>query len=274
MATTLVAVKSKPGATRTPLEPSFLERFLSIARRIRDAERSATGTTTGDHHRLWCELVGRRDALFWPWRDATNALPVVQRRRAFLAGAEGIAVRADGRAAWKPSHEARRQLLDAGWATGRFASGQVTSLFVTEAGDAVARAIVGDLPGPLDSLLPLARLRVYTGKPFCGRDWVAEADLFDLPPDADCPRDWDRESGRILPALVRGWADSRCDAYGRIYFTPATDVAIPELVDSDAAEHPDAWDWYIAAFKAERDALRVAEPADPAEIVVPLPASW
>ena len=247
---------------------------MSIARRIRDAERSATGTTTGDHHRLLCELVGRRDALFWPWRSADSALPVVQRRREYLAGAEGIAVRADGRAAWKPSHEARRELLDAGWATARFASGQVSSLFVSEQGDAVARATIGDLPGPLDALLPLARLRVHAGKPAGGRQWTAEADLFDLPPDADCPRDWDRETGRILPALCRGWADSRCDAYGRIYFTPSPDAEIPELVDSDATENAAAWDWYIAAFKAERDALRIAEPSDPAEIVIPLPCSW
>lgn len=220
------------------------------------------------------ELCARRDALFWPWRSADSALPVVQRRRAYLAGAEGIAAKADGRAAWKPSHEARRQLLDSGWATARFASGQVTSLFVSEEGDAVARAIVGDLASPLDSLLPLARLRVHAGKPFCGRDWVAEGDLFDLDPQADNPRDWDRHTGRILPALVRGWADSRCDAYGRIYYSAATNVTIPELIDSDEPEHPDAWDWYIDAFRAERDSLRVAEPSDPSELVIPLPASW
>ena len=247
---------------------------MTVARRIAAAERSVASPGVGDHVRLLCELVGRRDALFWPWRSADSALPVVQRRREYLAGAEGIAVKADGREQWKPSHEARRQLLDSGWATARFASGQVSSLFPTEAGDAVARAIVGDLAGPLDALLPLARLRVHAGKPAGGRQWTAEADLFDLPPDADNPRDWDHHTGRLLPALVRGWADSRCDAYGRVYFTPATDVTIPELVDSDAAEHPDGWTWYIAAFRAERDSLRVAEPADPAEIVIPLPCSW
>ena len=247
---------------------------MTVARRIAAAERTSPAGTDTAAIRLLVELVGRRDALFWPWRDATNALAVVQRRRAYLAGAEGIAVRADGRAAWKPSHEARRELIDAGWATARFASGQVSSLFVTEAGDAICRATIGDLAGPLDSLLPLARLRTHAGKPFGGRVWVAEADLFDLPPDADNPRDWDHHTGRLLPALVRGWADSRCDSYGRVYYSPATDVDLPELVDSDEPEHPDAWDWYLSAFRAERDALRIAEPIDPAEIVVPLPASW
>ena len=247
---------------------------MSIARRIAAAERSAVPNGVSDHVRLLVELVGRRDALFWPWRAVDSAVAVVQRRREYLEGVAGIAAKADGKAAWKPSHEARRELLDSGLATARYASGQVTSLFPTELGDATARATIGDLPGPLDALLPLARLRVHTGKPAGGRQWVSESDLFDLPPDADCPRDWDRESGRILPALCRGWADSRCDAYGRVYFTPSPDVEIPELVDSDATEHPDGWTWYIDAFRAERDALRIAEPSDPAEIVVPIPASW
>ena len=251
---------------------------MSIARRIAAAERSVASPGVGDHVRLLIELAGRRDGLFWPQREPGDAFVAArQRQRGYLDGSVGLSAKADGRSQWRPSHDLRNRLADEGLVTPLYSGGQITSVLVTEQGDAVCRAVVGPrLASVRDALPLLAIIMQAEGRPHCGRTWTMESDLVGQPLVGD-PSDWERLTEHALPLLIRGIIVSNCDRVGRVGYSlnsEAVDRVEGELTVEGVSPIPEAETWYLDSFESEAAALRHAEPSDPSELVIPLPVSW
>ena len=251
---------------------------MTVARRIRAAERSVATPGVGDHVRLLVELVGRRDSIFWPQREPGDAFVAArQRQRGYLDGSVGLSAKADGRSQWRPSHDLRNRLADEGLVTPLYSGGQITSVLVSEQGDAVCRSVVGPRLASVRDALPLLAVIMQTeGRPHCGRAWVMESDLAGQPLVGD-PSDWERLTEHALPLLVRGVIVANCDRVGRVGYSlnrEAVDRVESELTVEGVDRVPEAEGWYLDSFESEAAALRHAEPDDPSELVIPLPVSW
>lgn len=252
--------------------------MVRISTRLAKLEQTSnTGELTTAAAKLLVALLGRRDALFFPTRTNKGKVAIVQRQRAYLAGSEGIAAKADGAGAWKDAHFQRSELIQHGFTTANRSGGQITSLFLTTKGDAYAKSMVWDCPES-KVLNEVSRvlwqlLRDFEKKPWGGRKWVSEGELFDMPCVGD-PADWAEYTELMVPLLVAGLIISNSDAYGRLYYAAQQDefpaiesVELPKIADQ-------AWtDEYLRAFKFESRALETAEPTDSNEIVIPIPAS-
>ena len=243
-----------------------------------DRLSAATGDDiTRADERLLVSVLARRDSLFWPWRLTLATRPpmaeIRRRQRSYLTGAEGIAAKADGRSAWKDAHAARQRLIAAGLVTATHSSGQVQSMFLTARGEALARSLVGDRLHTIEAARPiLTYLRIASAQTAVRA--VRESVLF----NRECvgnPEDWSEFTEWVLPLLTSGLVEATCDAQGRACYIPVDNIAVPEAAEiaTPTQADPDFDDCYVSAFNAERHVLQNAEPSDPSEIFLPLPAT-
>ncbi len=241
-----------------------------------ESQAGATGITEAAS-RLLVSLLGRRDSLFYPIRSHGPRVTIVQRQRAYLKSAEGISSKADGQGNWKDAHYARAELVAGGLVTATSSGGQITSMFITPKGDALANSMVWDNPSAKMlnevSQALFLRLQQFDSKPWCGRKWISESQLFNAKCVGD-PADWIELTDFMLPLLAAGLVVSNADAYGRLYYF-AHDVEFPtiEAVEFPAIANAANTKRYIAAFRAESQALATTAPTDSNEIVIPIPAS-
>lgn len=260
-------IVSREGTTRfliANLDPSFPNRkFMRMKSRLDALERS-TGTSDISDYRLLVQLLGKRDARFWPSRhNGQSRLGILQRCREYLAGVRGISSKADGKSDWKNAFEARNRLIQAGYVDAVRGNGEVTSLIVSPLGEMVARRLVGSRLFTLHDAI-IAYVQISDDS------WTSESVLFgeNL---LGCPSDWDHKTEIVLPLLTAGLVKSNSDSYGRIGYrktprelppdAPSVDVAVDESMDSI----------YVRAFNAERSALMACEPIDASEVWIPLP---
>jgi hypothetical protein len=238
---------------------------MRIRTRLAELEKANGVVDVGDNQ-LLVQLLGRRDALFWPWRHhGDSRLGVHQKQRQYLDGSVGIGAKADGKINWKAMFEARQRLISGGFLSALYSGGQVTSLFVTPLGEATARALVGSrLFSIRESLICYVMLQ--TDK------WTSESEMFGENLLGD-PSSWDYLTEIILPCLTSGIVQCNSDNVGRIGYKK-TSRELPKDVPSVSVEcDPEMDAVYIAAFNSERSSLQQCIPSDNNEVLIPISAS-
>ena len=250
-----------------------------LSTRLTELERGAVtdGKSSLPAKKMLVEILARRDAIFWPWRVTRNVQPPICelriRQREYLSGTTGIAAKGSGNQSdWKTAHELRRELISAEMLTSTASGGQITSLFPTQKGEAIAAALVGDrLADGRQSMLAFLLLETLTddrGTP------IRESVLLNVPSHGN-PEDWADELEVMLPLLTSGCVRATPDTVGRVLFSFTKGDRPPEpvAVDVDVAAEPWADDVYIAAFNSERHMLANTEPRDPSECFIAIGAS-
>lgn len=249
-----------------------MKRLFSKLDDIEHHAGTASGLSLAEKS-LLVGVLARRDALFWPWRwtiDSQPPMPEIRRRQAeYLGGTAGIAAKADGRHDWKDAHQRRLMLVSAGLLTATRSSGQVTSVFLTPAGEATARALVGDrLARRADAEMALEIMQAVVdthGQP------VRESVLFCLDCTGD-PAEWAHRTELMLPLLTAGCVVADSDTCGRVLYS-LTGTGLPEAPPVDIDPSSELDELYIQSFNNERAYLATVEPRDPAECYVPVSAS-
>jgi hypothetical protein len=229
-----------------------------------DALERSTGTSDVSDYRLLVQLIGKRDALFWPFRNSGKSrLAVLQKCREYLAGVRGISSKADGKSDWKNAFEARNRLIQAGYVDAVRGNGEVTSLIVTQLGETVARKLVGSRLFMLhDAIIAFVQIS--------DDSWTSESVLFAENLVGD-PSAWDHLSEIVLPLLTAGLVTSNSDSYGRIGYRKTT-RELPSDAPSVSVEcDPEMDSVYVRAFNSARAALMACEPLDASEVWIPLP---
>ena len=221
--------------------------------------------------RMLVELLGKRDALFWPWRCSTSPkhlepMPsILERQRAYLERSAGTVIKADGRGSWKVASATRMELVSTRMVDAITSGGQVASLLLTGLGEAIARALVGArLRTFRDIEILWARLQQLAAE----RSPVSESRLFSESLHGD-PADWEHWLESVLPMLTGGVASATSDTQGRIYFA-LTGSATPEYVHVDIESNADADAYYLQSFEQERITLDSLESGS--AVFIPLPA--
>lgn len=227
--------------------------------RLSKLEAITQSDTAVNWQPMLCEVLGRRDALFWPRRaDPNLSLSVLQdRRRDCLRGHYGVSARASGRTDWISSMEVRNQIISRGYAVGiKTSGGEVSGLAITPTGEAMARALIGGLATlatrETQLIFHYLRLREATLK-----GPIAESLLFQRPLFGD-PTSWNHLTELVLPLLTAGLMESRFDGVGRAYYQLVSNE-LPQAVECDQAEVAGMHDCYIAAFNAELHILDTLE---------------
>lgn len=248
-----------------------------LSTRLRDLEAQAGEAVelTHDEQSLLVRILGRRDAMYWPWRCTLTIRPpmaeIQQRQRDYLAGTVGVAVKADGKQQWKSAFQMRARLIQAGMIEAQHSSGQITSVFLTTLGEATARALVGDrlyvVKESLHQFMLLCLLSQQTSVKA-----VRESVLFGIECVGD-PSGWDYQTEKMLPLLTCGLVTSHSDTEGRIAYTPQGGIDAPEPPAVTVSSHPDFDAAYIAAFDAELKVLNATKPRDPDALYICLPAT-
>ena len=235
---------------------------MRIKTRLAELER-ANGTVDVGDNQLLVQLLGRRDAMFWPHRHhGDSRLGVHQKQRAYLDGSIGLSAKADGKINWKSMFEARQRLISSGFLSALYSGGQVTSLFITPLGEAYARALVG-------SRLKTIHQGVFAYVLIPADSWISESELFGQNLLGN-PEDWNDMTELVLPLLVSGLVKSSSDIHGRCGYRRTAEKLLedPPCVDVECDEAMDSI--YIKAFNAERQSLKQCEPLDTNEVFIPL----
>ena len=223
-----------------------------------------------DELRMLIDIVARRDALFTPWRTPIND-PVCQRYPAilarqadYLAGGRGITAKASGKSEWKDIHFLRRSLIDRGWAVATSANGQITSLIVSEHGDAIAQAAISKTHDTVADGLPyFAMLRRYGP--------LSESTLNRQELHGNVS-EWASFTELLMPFLVRGLIVASSDTQGRLFYAAGSaDPVTPPMVSQDVKEW--AFGAYFSAYHSERLSLESIT-HEGAEVYVPVPAGF
>lgn len=222
--------------------------------------------------KMLVEILGKRDALFHPWRVSIatprhlESMPaILARQRAYRDRTEGITVKADGRRTWKLAHATRLELVSSRMVDPISSGGQITSMVLSPMGQAYARAVVGCLQSFEDARLLLERLERLEKE----RRPVSESRLFGQELSGD-PSDWEPWTEAMLPLIVDGAVDAMSDTEGRIYYS-STGRSVPaEIHRFDIEPLDDAVEWYGQAFAQERMLLDALE-SDSGEVFIPLP---
>ena len=231
-----------------------------------DALEQANGTSDVGDLKLLVRLLARRDAMFWPWRHHSESrLAIHQKQRAYLDGSIGIASKSDGKSSWKPMHESRQRLIQAGFVDALHSSGQVSSMFLTALGEATARALVGSrLFSIRESLICFVMLQ--TDK------WTSESEMFGENLLGD-PSSWDHLTEIILPCLVAGLVGCNSDNVGRVGYKKTSRELPKDLLKVNIQCDPGMDEVYIAEFNNERSSLMSCQPLDFSEVHIPISAS-
>lgn len=217
------------------------------------------------------ELLGRRDALFWPWRctvDPKHLDPmpaILAKQRAYLDRSEGTLLKADGKGDWKLAQSVRAELVVSGLVDAVLSSGQVTSLVLTSVGEATARLFVGPrLRTCADVGILWERLLRLVDE----RSPVGESRLFGDSLHGD-PTAWDDWTEAVLPLLTCGAVRATSNTVGAIFFS-VTSQELPATPSVQIDPVGDAEGWYLQAFGHERIHLNTLEAGH--ELFIPLPA--
>lgn len=242
--------------------------------RLFDLETStgaADGAASPSGQRLLVEILGRRDACYWPWRTTTAdsdlepMRAIQERQQAFLERKVGVAVKADGKHDWKKASAIRLELIGAKLVDALVSGGQVQSLLLTDLGEALARSLVGPRLKTVDeAVIMFTRLQQCEAE----RKPVGEGRLFGKTL-AGSPSDWEHWFEPMLPLLTSGFVRATSDTQGRVVFA-STVSTLPMATRFDADALPDGDELYLQAFEAER--LALAKLSGGSEIYVPLPA--
>lgn len=237
-----------------------------------EAATTATGAASAAGQRMLIEIIGRRDALFWPWRyvatdcDFTHGSLIRERQNAFLERREGISVKADGQRDWKSASATRLELAGAKLVEPIFSSGQVQSLLLTDLGEALGRALVGPRLKNLDqAALVFSRLLQCEAT---GQKLVGEGRLFGKSLVGN-PNDWEAWFEPVLPLLTSGAVVANSDTQGRVVLSSKTST-LPKAVKFDVEPLEDGDALYLAAFENERATL--AKLSGGCDIYIPMPA--
>jgi hypothetical protein len=243
---------------------------MSIRKDIAALKRTVTPDESDeDALRMLVDIVARRDAMFWPWRDYKNAtgqaayVAILELQRGYLSRSVGIEARASGEREWKQAHYNRRKLVELGYATAARARSQITGLYITERGDAVARAIISG-----SALLPYQTAIIY--EVLSRRGTLSESKLFGRELYGD-PSAWDDLTELCLPLLHRGMIKASFDTVGRVFYGFALSDW-PEVETSDEPVRDWAEAFYWQSYNAERQRLDSLTYDGP-EVYIPLPAS-
>ena len=226
---------------------------------------------------LLVQILGRRDAMFWPWRWTLTYRPpmceIRNRQRDYAAGVSGIAAKASGAGDWKHAHELRNSLIASGMTTAVRSGGQITSQFLTPLGETFARALVGDYLAAShdEGSEVLARLKTLVEE--TGFSAVAETVLWNRPCHGD-PSGWDFLTERVLPCITAGLVRVEQDTVGRIVFIPVEGATEPERIVVDVQADETFLPIYLKAWSDERSVLERCEPRDSDEVFVPNPAGF
>jgi hypothetical protein len=246
-----------------------------LSTRLAELEQTAeTGVELSDREKtMLVSVLGKRDAMFWPWRWSLGHQPPIveirNRQRDYLNGTQGIVAKADGKTQWKDAHYIRQRLIAAKMVTATHSSGQVTSLFLTADGEMTARSLVGDRLYTLSSpdvkrtYAAILLHRLVHGAP------IREHELFGCVGTGD-PSQWDAETEIALPLLTAGIVKAETDTICRIAYVVVDDVELKDAPTVDHITAEERWeDVYLRAFDDERNVLRSAEPRDADEIFIP-----
>lgn len=233
-----------------------------------DQLRAKTEVDAGDELKMLVDLVARRDALFSPWRTPVRD-PICQRFSAirqrqvdYLSGVRGSAAKATGRDKWKDTHHVRNGLLARGWASATSAGGQVTSLIVTELGDATAQPSISKDHSTVKDALPyLGMIRRFGS--------LSESTLNQRELTGD-PTAWASFSELLLPLLVRGLVTAASDTQGRLFYAAGTGEPVEPPAVAQAVV-PWAFDYYFKVYHSERLSLEQIS-TEGGEVYIPVPA--
>ena len=173
---------------------------------------------------------------------------------------------------WKVTSARRQRLIQFGMLSGIVAGGQITSVFLTHRGEAIARNLVGLRLATFwtEGLGVAARLYKLAGERT--NIPVRESVLWEQP-CVGSPSSWDYITESIMPAITSGIVRATSDSEGRICFSIVAGAGIPENVTVDVQAEDWADDLYVKTFDRERRTLESAEPRDSSELYIPLPAS-
>ncbi len=235
-----------------------------------------------DSRQMLCEILGVRDALFWPWRqDPGYRLGHLRELQAeYLSGATGIAAKASGRSDWELASDRRSALIAKGYCTAvKTSTGQVSGLRLTPLGESAARRIAGDMPTlehPVTRAIFAFLCVVYPVSLswFDGR-WVSESTLWHREISGDVI-DFEILLEYALPLLTAGLIKTKCDGEGRLYYSlakwgPNGEPIIEDLSAPTSHEEPDKQcdEAYMQAFKSEQNRLAGIDPTFELEISIP-----
>jgi hypothetical protein len=232
--------------------------MIRLNKRLEQLEQAATPRMSGDADRLLVSLLGRLDALFWPFRENEDFRPEVRFLQVeYLAGRGGLRSRSQGESNWKAGHHARNELIKSGLVLPQIDGGQVTSMRLTPQGLSDARAMVGDRLHGINYKGTLICHCLLKRQP---EKWVRENDLFGEDVcQGDNPSDWDFATEWVLPLLRCGAIESNSDSWHRCYFWFVDGVELTDEPPSTRTVEPWADAAYISAFNSERDALQRLE---------------
>lgn len=230
-----------------------------------------TSEMTRHERQLLVSLLGRRDALFWPWRfQICSHIPfaeIFRRQKEYLSSTVGLNAKADGKGNWKKAHEIRQRLIAVGFLKANHSGGQVTNVFLTPLGEATATALAGPGLSTLKDIEPMAIREILRRNGGVMR----ESKLFGIPCVGN-PSDWNGYTQFVLPLLTAGLVSCYGDTVGRATYRLVSED-LPEVITVDVPFEESMGDAYMRAFNAERIVLEQCTPRDPHEICIPLPAS-
>ena len=219
-------------------------------------------------------LLAKRDALFWPHRltfdHKTPYDEIRERQKEYLSGVSGIAIKADGKGQWKAAYATRQRLIASGMISATHSSGQVTSVFLTPRGEAVARKLVGarlhDCKSAKRVFIMLLLKTKTTGKAI-----VRESMLFDRKCNGD-PSDWNDDTEQVLPFLTSGVVLAIPDTVGRVLYRPIEGIEFPPEFELSIESSDEFDSHYLKTFEDDRQMLESVESRNPNELYIPCPA--
>lgn len=194
---------------------------------------------------------------------------IFRRQREYLSGEIGLSAKASGKEQWKTAHHMRQKLIASGYLHANFNAGQVLNVFLTRLGEATARALVGDRLKTFHDMEPhliFELLRRFDGNS------VRESRLFNQP-CSGYPSEWADYSEMVLPLLTEGVVSATSDTVGRVLYRLTGKPVPSDTPKVEILSDPEYDDEYIRVYDSERSSLSTAEPRDPHELFIPIPAS-
>jgi len=194
----------------------------------------------------------------------THFPAIKARQDGYLAGTRGINAKASGRDTWKDAHHLRRSLVARHWAVATSAGGQITSLLVSELGDAVAQAAISFPHTTIEDGMPyfalLRRFGSQSESTLLQRELIGNVS------------EWSSFTELLMPYLVRGLITASSDTEGRLFYAAGSgDPVMPPTVTQDVL--PWAFDYYFASYNGERTSLEQIT-YEGSECWIPIPAGF
>lgn len=229
-------------------------------------------------------LLALEDVIWLPLRDnwdGRRAAVTYQIRWAWEGHGVPVPFGGGDQAGRKAAERRLARLEAGGLCTVHRPGGRARAARLTAAGEAAARRLLG-LPGLDAAVLMMRRMRTrpyHAGPGYAPGEWVAETELADHPWGHPDTRPFGAVENDLLPALRRGWVESRSTLRRHVYYmltaAGAAALAGPDPAPAGAARFdPRVWDLYQGTLLREHERLGSAPPPDPKQLgLIPLPAS-